>query len=35
MKWSLDTLRDKMLPEDLWSKPHRPWKVWKPVRPQE
>jgi glucose-1-phosphate cytidylyltransferase len=30
---SMDTLRDKMVLEELWSKPNPPWKVWKPIRP--
>ena len=25
---SMDTLRDKMLLEELWSSGRRPWKVW-------
>jgi glucose-1-phosphate cytidylyltransferase len=25
----MDTLRDKMLLEELWSKNNAPWKVWK------
>jgi glucose-1-phosphate cytidylyltransferase len=29
---SMDTLRDKMVLEELWSKPNPPWKVWKPIR---
>jgi glucose-1-phosphate cytidylyltransferase len=29
---SMDTLRDKMVLEELWSKPNPPWKVWKTIR---
>jgi glucose-1-phosphate cytidylyltransferase len=25
----MDTLRDKMLLEDLWSSGRAPWKLWK------
>jgi len=25
---SMDTLRDKMLLEELWASGKRPWKVW-------
>jgi glucose-1-phosphate cytidylyltransferase len=32
---SMDTLRDKMVLEELWSKPNPPWKVWKPIRPAQ
>ena len=30
---SMDTLRDKMVLEELWAKPNPPWKVWKSIRP--
>jgi glucose-1-phosphate cytidylyltransferase len=29
---SMDTLRDKMVLEELWAKPNPPWKVWKSIR---
>jgi glucose-1-phosphate cytidylyltransferase len=32
---SMDTLRDKMVLEELWSSPNPPWKVWKPIRPAQ